>query len=85
MSRSGVLKTSSQQDSRGGFLFIAPDDGGDDVFLHVSRITNGGGIEDMLRAGTRFAFDDEVDPRTGMFIATRRTRGPRTDTIRGRF
>jgi CRISPR-associated protein Csm5 len=43
-----------------GFGFITPDDGGDDVFLHVSALT---GAARPPRRGDRIAFDVEQGPK----------------------
>lgn len=46
-----------------GFGFIAPDDGGSDVFVHVSAVERAG--LDGLNEGDRVAFDVEQDRRSG--------------------
>lgn len=45
-------------DTEKGFGFIEPEDGGEDVFLHVSNITGSTGGDD-LRDGQAVAFDTE--------------------------
>ncbi len=46
-----------------GFGFIAPDDGGADVFVHISAVERSG--LNGLDEGQRVAFETEVDPRKG--------------------
>ena len=45
-------------DSEKGFGFIEPQEGGEDVFLHVSNIT-GSTVGDDLRDGQTMAFETE--------------------------
>ena len=44
-----------------GFGFISPDDGGKDVFVHISAVQQSGlvGLED----GQKVSFETEPDPR----------------------
>ena len=44
-----------------GFGFITPDDGGQDVFVHVSGVLSGG----PLRDGTKISYDVGQDRKTG--------------------
>ena len=46
-----------------GFGFIAPDNGGSDVFVHISAVERSGlsGLND----GQKVSFDEETDPRKG--------------------
>ncbi|WP_420471236.1 cold-shock protein [Brevundimonas sp. FT23042] len=46
-----------------GFGFIAPDDGGQDVFVHASAVE----LSDFssLNEGQKIGFEVEKDPRTG--------------------
>jgi CspA family cold shock protein len=45
-----------------GYGFIAPDDGGQDVFVHVSAVERAG--LDTLREGQKVTFEVQRDPRT---------------------
>jgi cold shock protein len=51
-----------------GFGFITPDDGGSDVFVHVSELAKTG-ISSLV-PGQKMTFDVERDPRTGKMRAT---------------
>ena len=51
-----------------GFGFIAPDDGGEDVFVHISAVERAGLRE--LSEGQRVRFDLERDKRSGKTAAT---------------
>jgi CspA family cold shock protein len=51
-----------------GFGFIAPDEGGPDVFVHVSAIEKSG-MRGLVE-GQKVAFDVEPDRRTGKTVAT---------------
>ncbi len=46
-----------------GFGFIAPDNGGSDVFVHISAVERAGlsGLKD----GQKVSFDEERDPKKG--------------------
>jgi CspA family cold shock protein len=44
-----------------GFGFITPDDGGQDVFVHVSGVISGG----PLRDGSKVSYDLGQDRKTG--------------------
>lgn len=46
-----------------GFGFIAPDDGGKDVFVHATALERAG--MDGLSEGQKVSFDTEEDRRTG--------------------
>jgi cold shock protein len=46
-----------------GFGFIQPDDGGPDVFVHISAVERAG-LRDLLD-GQKVSFDVVVDPRKG--------------------
>ena len=46
-----------------GFGFIAPEDGGPDVFVHVSAVEQAGLT--TLREGQRLSFDIVADQRRG--------------------
>lgn len=55
-------------DGQKGFGFVAPDDGGDDIFVHISAVEKSG-LSDLAK-GDFIEFDVERDPKTGKFIAT---------------
>ncbi len=55
-------------DAQRGFGFIAPDDGGEDIFVHISAVEKSG-LSGLTRDDF-VEFDVERDPRTGRFIAT---------------
>jgi len=50
-----------------GFGFIAPDNGGADVFVHISAVERAGlsGLSD----GQKVSFEEERDPRKGKTAA----------------
>jgi CspA family cold shock protein len=56
----GVLKMYNHDR---GYGFIKPDDGGPDVFLHVSALERAG-IQ-SAQEGMRLSFDDVMDQRKG--------------------
>ena len=51
-----------------GFGFIQPDDGGSDVFIHISALTQAG--LDSLNEGDKLAYELEQDRRSGKLAAT---------------
>ena len=50
-----------------GYGFIQPEDGGKDIFVHISAVERAG-IRD-LREGQRVAFEAVVDRKTGKSAA----------------
>jgi len=46
-----------------GYGFIAPDNGGADVFVHISAVERAG--LDGLNDGQKVSFDEERDPKKG--------------------
>ena len=50
-----------------GYGFIAPDNGGEDVFVHISALERSG--MGQVTQGDRLAFDIEID-RRGKYSAT---------------
>ena len=50
-----------------GFGFIQPDDGGNDVFVHISAVERAGLRE--LREGQRVSFEVVTDRKTGKSAA----------------
>jgi CspA family cold shock protein len=62
MSSTGVVKKFMEDK---GFGFITPDDGGDDVFIHIKQC-NGA---DSLSEGDKVSFDNEWNDRKGKYNA----------------
>merc|ERR1712127_258264 len=60
MSLSGTVKKFMEDK---GFGFITPDEGGDDVFIHIKQC-NGA---ESLNAGDKVSFDNEWDDRKGKY------------------
>jgi CspA family cold shock protein len=58
MRRHGIVKFFNQDR---GYGFIAPDDGGKDVFVHATAVQNAG--IPVLNEGTRLSFAVEPDTR----------------------
>ena len=50
-----------------GFGFIQPDDGGDDVFVHISAVERSG--LGALSEGQKVGFELELDQRSGKMSA----------------
>jgi CspA family cold shock protein len=48
---------------RKGYGFIAPDEGGKDVFVHISAVERAGMNE--LREGQKVSFEEQTDERSG--------------------
>jgi CspA family cold shock protein len=46
-----------------GYGFIAPDDGGPDVFLHASALRS---MQEKIKDGTAVSYRVETDPDTGL-------------------
>lgn len=63
MSKTGTVKKFFEDK---GFGFIVPDDGGDDVFIHVKDLVNAEGLEQ----GDQVTFDTEYDDRKGKYKAS---------------
>jgi len=58
MSQTGTVKFF---DATRGFGFIAPEDGGKDVFVHISAVERSG--LPAIAEGDRVSFDLQPDPR----------------------
>ncbi|MEO1206480.1 MAG: cold-shock protein [Pseudomonadota bacterium] len=58
--QSGTVKFYNSQK---GFGFIAPDDGGNDVFVHATALERAGMRE--LNEGQKVSFNTETDSRSG--------------------
>lgn len=56
MRRSGTVKFFNQSK---GFGFITPDEGGADVFVHISAVQQSG--MDLIDQGMRISFETEPD------------------------
>ena len=50
-----------------GFGFIQPDNGGSDVFVHISAVERAG--MSNLNEGQKLSFDVQADPRSGKSAA----------------
>ncbi|KQW73485.1 cold-shock protein [Phenylobacterium sp. Root77] len=62
--KTGVVKWFNGQK---GFGFIQPDDGGADVFVHISAVERAG--LGSLHEGQKLSFELERDQRSGKFSA----------------
>jgi len=49
--------------SQKGYGFIQPDDGGNDVFVHISAVERAG--LSHLNEGQKVSFEVKIDPRRG--------------------
>ena len=56
----GTVKWFSTQK---GFGFIQPDEGGNDVFVHISSVERSG--MSTLREGQKVSYEEQKDQRTG--------------------
>ncbi len=65
MATTGTVKFFNEQK---GFGFIQPDDGGNDVFVHISAVNDAG--MQTLREGQKISFDIETDEKRGKTNAT---------------
>lgn len=59
MQKTGTVKWFNDQK---GFGFIAPDDGSNDVFVHINAVNKSG--MHTLREGQKISFDLQNDPKT---------------------
>ena len=64
MPKSGTVKWFN---GKKGYGFIEPDDGGKDVFVHISAVERAG--LKALYEGQKISFDEEPDPRSGKSAA----------------
>ena len=60
MAKTGTVKWFNDQK---GFGFIQPEDGGKDVFVHISAVERSG--MRTLREGQKVTFDLQDDPKSG--------------------
>lgn len=63
-----------------GFGFIKPDDGGEDLFCHVSSIKDG----NAMRDGDIVEYEESWDDRKGKYMADNVTGGCREEDTGGR-
>jgi len=54
-----------------GFGFITPDEGGNDIFVHISAVEQSG--MQSLQEGQKINYDLEEDPKKGKSFATNLT------------
>lgn len=60
MQQTGTVKWFNDQK---GYGFIQPEDGGNDVFVHISAVNKAG--MQTLAEGQKVAFDLQKDPKSG--------------------
>lgn len=65
MQKKGTVKWFNDQK---GFGFIQPEDGGSDVFVHISAVEKAG--MRTLREGQKISFDVQRDPKKNKESAT---------------
>lgn len=65
MQKTGTVKWFNDQK---GYGFIEPDDGGNDVFVHISAVNKSG--MQALQEGQKLSFEIQNDPKSNKTSAT---------------